>query len=522
MKSPNRLLERNIFLGFGSALVLVAALCVTLYYNASHFLEMNSLVEHTHRVIEETGEIYSATKTVESDTRGYVISGDEMFLENYTASVEEINSHLDSLRKLTADNPHQQQRLDLLEPYLKSKIAFSGYAIETRRRGESVAAQKLIAFGKGKTDMDRIGDIIASIKQEENDLMTERSANSAASEYHARLALIVFGVLVLILFLITYLFIRRDLKDRNSSEREIRSREELYRALVRSIPKTAVVLFDMEMRYTLADGAELKEQNFTQEMFEGKTLREAFPPEISEKWSDYYSRALDGEQIVLENAANGKFHQIYILPVRNGRGEIFSGMVMWQDITERKQNENALRESEQRYRDLIDKSPGLICAHDADGILLLVNPAAARSLGFEPPEVIGKSLEEFLSPESKPFFGNYLDQLRNHGKAIGEMGILSKTGEKRVWQYSNVLYSKNEDERFFLGYAQDITEMKRTEAELRESCQMFQQFMNNSPALIYMKDAAGKYDFQTRTRPPRPRNRHRSLSRQTNQTIRAL
>ena len=60
------------------------------------------------------------------------------------------------------------------------------------------------------------------------------------------------------------------------------SREELYRTLARSIPHTAVVLFDRDFRYTLAEGVLLEKHGFSQEMFEGKTFREVFPQEVSE------------------------------------------------------------------------------------------------------------------------------------------------------------------------------------------------------------------------------------------------
>lgn len=478
-------LERNIFVGFGLALVLVIVLCLTLYYNASHFLEMNAWVEHTRQVIKETDEIDSALKDVESSMRGYVISGDEKFLENYEHAQQEIALHLAAVRSLTADNPHQQQRLDLLVPFIKSKLGFSANIIETRRRGDIREAQNLVASGIGKSDMNGVGNIVAAVKQEENDLLKERGDRLKTSEYRSRLTLVIFGSLILILFVLIYLFIRRELRERQNAVSEIKKREELYRTLVRAIPKTGVLLFDSEMRYTLADGEELNAQGFSQAMFEGKTLWEVFPPEISREWADYYTRALGGEQIVFEQEMNGRFYQTYILPVRKNGGEIFAGMVKWKDISERKQIENTLRESEQRYRDLIDKSLGLICTHNLEGILLSVNPAAAHFLGYEPAEMVGKSLKEFLTPEGKTFFNFYLDQIRNDGEAAGRMHILTRTGEPRIWQYNNILDHENGKESFVMGHAQDITELKAIEGELRESRQMFQQFMNNSPTMIF-------------------------------------
>ncbi|MGI9035338.1 MAG: PAS domain S-box protein [Pyrinomonadaceae bacterium] len=499
MKFFNHLLERRVFFGFGFVVVLIAALFVTIFYNASRYLEMNAWIEHTHKVIEETENVNAALKDVESGVRGYVISGDEEFLDNYNQTLEVVNSHLANLRALTIDNPHQQQRLDLLSAFINSKLAFSSNIIEARRKGDVNGAQNLVASGKGKNDMTSAARILAEIKQEENDLLKQRTDNLAIGERKVRLTLIGCGAVVLILFSVFYLLIRRELSRRRHDEREIRKREELYRTLVRSIPKTGVMLFDSEMRYTLADGEELKMMGLSQEMVEGRMLREVFPPEISDEWAEYYSRALAGERVNLEMEDNGRFYQVYVLPVRNDDGEIFSGMVKWRDVTEQKQFENALRESENCYRDLIDKSLGLICTHDLDGVLLSVNPAAARSLGYEPSEMIGRPLAEFLTAEGKLAFPIYLRQIRETGEFSGAMHILTKAGERRIWKYGNVLYHQEKEKSFVLGYAQDITEMKWTEAELRESRQMFQQFMNNSPAMIFMKNENGEYDFANKS-----------------------
>src|SRR5215831_1750399 len=64
----------------------------------------------------------------------------------------------------------------------------------------------------------------------------------------------------------------------------------------------------------------------------------------------------------------------------------------------------ALRDSERRYRELVEYSLGLICTHDLTGTLLSINPAAANSLGYRPQDGIGRNLREFLAPEKRDLF----------------------------------------------------------------------------------------------------------------------
>jgi PAS domain S-box-containing protein len=164
------------------------------------------------------------------------------------------------------------------------------------------------------------------------------------------------------------------------------------------------------------------------------------------------------------------------------------------DVSARKQAEDDLGKSERRYRNLTEKSLGLICTHDLEGRILSVNPAGANALGYESEEIVGKLLSDLVAPKTKLLFADYLEKIITEGEASGLMIILTKSGEERTWQYNNTL-SREEDNSFVLGYAQDITEYRRAESALKDSRQLFQQFMDNSPAMKSMKDADGKYIF---------------------------
>src|SRR5215831_18815970 len=76
---------------------------------------------------------------------------------------------------------------------------------------------------------------------------------------------------------------------------------------------------------------------------------------------------------------------------------------------------DALRDSERRYRELVEYSLGLICTHDLAGTILSINPAAAHSLGYQPEDGLGHNLREFLAPDARPLFDDYLRRIREHG-----------------------------------------------------------------------------------------------------------
>jgi PAS domain S-box-containing protein len=119
------------------------------------------------------------------------------------------------------------------------------------------------------------------------------------------------------------------------------------------------------------------------------------------------------------------------------------------------------------YRQVVEHSQVLICMHDLDGVLLFVNPAAARALGYEPHEGIGKKLSLFLAPSVRPFFEAYLERIRSQPTDSGLMRVITKHGQERVWAYHNIRYEEPGQPPYVLGHAQDITE-EITERSQRE------------------------------------------------------
>jgi PAS domain S-box-containing protein/diguanylate cyclase (GGDEF)-like protein len=133
-----------------------------------------------------------------------------------------------------------------------------------------------------------------------------------------------------------------DFTERKLAEQELRRKDELYRTLARNFPNGAVFLFDRNLRYTLAEGSGIMALGLTGESFEGKTIWEALSPQMSELLEPVYHQALSGVPSIFEALYNDKAYLVQVLPVTNSAGEIYAGMAVTQDITERKQMDSQL------------------------------------------------------------------------------------------------------------------------------------------------------------------------------------
>jgi PAS domain S-box-containing protein len=156
-----------------------------------------------------------------------------------------------------------------------------------------------------------------------------------------------------------------------------------------------------------------------------------------------------------------------VSPIRDATGQITGASTIARDISERKRAEEALRENEERYRDLVEHSEILICTHDPEGTLLTVNRAMVRHLGYEQAEeLLGRRLRDFLGSDVVDLFDAYLETVLKEGYAEGFMKVLTRSGEERILEYRNSLRTEGLAEPIVRAVALDVTERMRAEREL--------------------------------------------------------
>ncbi|MGO9865042.1 MAG: sigma 54-interacting transcriptional regulator [Terriglobales bacterium] len=126
-----------------------------------------------------------------------------------------------------------------------------------------------------------------------------------------------------------------------------------------------------------------------------------------------------------------------------------------------------LKENEDWYRDLVEHSAELLCAHDLEGRLLSVNPVPARLMGYSVEELLGKQMRDFVDPQFHAHFDAYLREIARAGEASGLMPAVTRSGEQRLWEYHSTLRIEGAAGPIVLGVAHDVTERLRAERALR-------------------------------------------------------
>lgn len=263
-----------------------------------------------------------------------------------------------------------------------------------------------------------------------------------------------------------------DVTKQAEANEKLRRNERQIRTLLEN-SREIIVRFDADLRHVYVNPALAAATGFPVENFIGKRITEiGFPPEMSDLWQGKLEQVLEsGAEVVFENQlrdADGslRYYHTRMTPEFEGGEKPHSILVITIDVTKQKEYEEKLKRSERHFRHLIENSQGFICTHDFRGNLTSVNPAAAHSLGYEPEEMVGRNLREFMPAEYHDYFDRRLEQTRREATDEGLIAMLTRDGRERTWKYHNVKLTETVEEPFILGYAQDVTEMQETQKQL--------------------------------------------------------
>ncbi len=203
--------QNQIVVGLGLALLIMSLIGVVSYRSTVDLIESNQAVTHAQTVLTELTGTLSTMTDAETGQRGYIITGDEHFLEPYSRAILQINDHILRLTELIRNQPAQLQRLPELQRAIVRKLENMRTTINIRREQGFEAVQRVVATRQGNAEMDEIRRIIGEMEQVQRQHLQRRLDAAQTDAHEATLILSGLTIFNFALLPLIYVLYRRDI-----------------------------------------------------------------------------------------------------------------------------------------------------------------------------------------------------------------------------------------------------------------------------------------------------------------------
>ena len=288
--------------------------------------------------------------------------------------------------------------------------------------------------------------------------------------------------------------LRADITDRKQTETALRESEERLRDIIFSIVDWVWEVDENGFYiYSSQKGFDIFGESLGDII--GKTPFDFMPPDEAKRVAAIFSEIVANKATIkdLENwniGKNGK--RICLLtngvPILDKEGNLKGYRGVNRDITERKQAEEGLRESEERYRALFDHSLDLVYITDFEGRFIDANAAALNRLGYTREEIHSLNFASLLSDDQLLLAVKTLQEIRETGihKSIMEFRLRHKNGSDVYVETRGSTVMSNGTPVAIQAIARDITERKRAEEQLRESLEQLRRAVETTIQVLVM------------------------------------
>lgn len=429
-------------------------------------------LRHTYEVLGELNTTLSLMQDVETGSRGYVLTGEDSYLEPFKDAVRLIPQKIRHLRQLTADNPEQQRRLDALEPSISLRMQTAKANIAVRRTQGLSAAELTLSADRDKKSMDAIRVEIAGMAAAEYQLLQRRSDELRASNAQTLALFIALVGLLAGLLLVALSLLRRNAATLQR-ELELTEKARVYAENIVDTVREPLLVLDAGLRVQSANRSFYQVFRVSPQETEGKLFYELG----NGQWDIPALRPLLAE-ILPQHTSFQDFEVEEDFP-RIGRRTVLlsarklfrvgnsneSVLLAIEDITVHKK-------AEAMFRGLLEAAPDAMVIVNRQGDIVLVNAQVEKLFGYCREELIGRKIETLVPERSRQEHAERRSDFSAHPH-LREMGVGLE------------LYGLSRDNREFpidvrlspletlegtliTGAIRDITEHRRAEDRLRK------------------------------------------------------
>ncbi|HEX9403423.1 MAG TPA: PAS domain-containing protein [Steroidobacteraceae bacterium] len=434
-------------------------------------------VAHTQEVRATLANLYGSLAGAELSQRDYLLTAQQVRLDEYAHLAKVVQDHLAELSRLTGDNPTQQRDWAALKSAVQNRLDEMASAVAAYQRYGLPAARAVLGQGGLSQRTEDVRVIAERMDAVEARLLAPRQAAAAHVRRTTLISLLVTLALASAIFIALFRGIHRDMRARRDAEHALRDSEQYNRSIVDSSPDClAILTADARLSRMTSQGLRLMEVK-------------DFGSIANTDWLEFWSgedqaaarravaAALGGSAGRFQGtcptqAGTPKWWDVIVMPIPGGNGETERLLSVARDITEVKRAEANLTAANRFLDSLIDNLPVMIFLKDARTLCYVrQNRATLNLLGLSRDEVIGKRDRDFLPAEQADIIQAKDREVLAGGRLVDipEQSIHTRLlGVRTVHTKKMPILDEHGTPEFLLGISEDITERKLAEHAIRE------------------------------------------------------
>ena len=378
--------------GFVAALGIVAFAGWESHRDTVRVAEAASARRQSYEVQRMIDQTVARLVDAETGQRGYLLTGNEAYLEPYRRAIGSLGSTMGQLKDLTSDNPNQRKRMQALEPLVEKKLAELQTTINLRKSKGLAAATRVVAGGSGKQWMDQIRAVLAEMADEESDLRTIRTQERNKALAAANRAVVGGSLLSILLLSLVFSILLRELSERKRVQGTLAKREQWFSTTLGSIGD-AVIATDLNGTVTFMNSVAQSLTGWRLEDAQGKSMDAVFnvvdketrrPAETPVKKVFLEGKVVGLTDHTLLISKDGKEFDIEdsAAPIVTEAGGNIGVVLVFRDITQKKRAEDETKRQKELLQLILESIADGVVVADSNGKFLLFNAAAERIVGI--------------------------------------------------------------------------------------------------------------------------------------------
>ncbi len=444
--------------------------------NARQLLAECQQISHAYQLRTELVSLQALVIDAEAGQRGFIIAGRESYLDPYHHAISRIDGQLDRIQAFTSANQHQRRYIPVLRESIDMRMRTLNKGISFRRDGDLSSATSLVSSNIGPTETRRIRDLIGEMLSNEQQMLAERIRTASITYWTTLSSGLGSGIAALMLLALFSFMSLRFADEREANANAAFEYTEQMRTTLASIGE-AVITTDADLKVMNLNPVAESLTGWKIESAQGQPLADIFKICNERTREPIINPAAQAVQ--LEKTVGIANHTLLIrkdgrevpidystAPILRGDGTTTGSVLVFRDVSERREQEGQLLWSEQTFRTTFDYAPVGIAHLGLDGSILRANEKLCEILGFTRDQ-----LQSFLSKKITHPLDIENDELSAQkllGGAIPtasyEKRFISKFGEI-IWVHLTVTPIRDGDQKpeYFLAIIQDIRERRAAE-----------------------------------------------------------